>query len=257
MNSILEKIINKIKLDEKTNFDSFNQDNIKYTRTAKPLQLIAKNDFFLIAECKKASPSKGLLVKNYSALALAKEYQQNGASAISVLTEKNYFLGTIEDFISVKNNTSIPVLRKDFIIHPYQVFQSFEIGADIVLLIVACLNDELLKNLYAQVISLGMTPLIEVHTKEELEKALELSPELIGINNRNLSTFEIDIETSFKLKNIIPNNIKVISESGIKDRNTVARLKKEGFFGALVGESLLTSQNASLKIKELIQNTES
>jgi indole-3-glycerol phosphate synthase/phosphoribosylanthranilate isomerase len=252
MDDILSKITEQIAREEKHFFEAFDSGKITLTRKEKPLEVLSKDEFFLIAECKKGSPSKGVLVDDYSPVELAKAYEKAGASAVSVLTEKNYFHGAKKHLAMVKEAVSIPVLRKDFIIHPYQIYEAYELGADIVLLIVACLGDEKLRELYDLIVSYGMTPLVEVHNQEELNRALELDPVLLGINNRDLKTFKTDIEISFRLKKLIPNKVKVISESGIKNNEVIERLKTSGFFGALIGESILISSDVRVKINELM-----
>lgn len=251
MDDILAKITEQIAREEKLFFEAFDRDKVTLTRIDKPLKIV-NNEFVLIAECKKGSPSKGVLVDDYSPVELAKAYEKAGAYAVSVLTEKNYFHGAKKHLAMVKAAVSVPVLRKDFIIHPYQIYEAYELGADIILLIVACLDDEKLRELYDLIVSYGMTALVEIHNEEELIRALALKPELLGINNRDLKTFKIDIETSFRLKTLIPPEVKVISESGIKNNEVIARLRKAGFFGALIGESILISSDVRVKINELM-----
>ncbi|MDD4528025.1 MAG: indole-3-glycerol phosphate synthase TrpC [Candidatus Margulisbacteria bacterium] len=251
MDDILAKITSQIASEEKAFFDAFDSVKVTLTRKDKPLQVLS-DEFFLIAECKKGSPSKGIIVDDYAPVELAKKYEKAGASAISVLTEKNYFHGAKKHLSMVKSAVNIPVLRKDFIIHPYQVYEAYELGADIVLLIVACLDNDKLHELQELIISYGMTPLVEVHNEEELERALAINPTLVGINNRDLKTFKVDVETSFRLKKLIPDRIKVVSESGIKNNAVVKRLKDAGFFGALIGESILVSSDVRVKINELM-----
>ncbi len=251
MDDILVKITSQIAQDEKKFFELFDRARITLTRQDKPLK-VDDGEFFLIAECKKASPSKGVIVDDYLPVELAKAYERAGVSAVSVLTEKNYFHGAKADLSLVKQAITIPVLRKDFIIDPYQVYEAYELGADLVLLIVACLDDEKLKELYDLIVSYGMTPLVEIHNEEELNRALALKPVMLGINNRDLKTFKVDIETSFKLKAMIPKEIKVISESGIKNNEVIERLKEAGFAGALIGESILVSGDVRTKINDLL-----
>jgi len=257
MKTILEKIVNQIRQDEKVHFSSFSADQFVLEKREKPIDIITslKSDFFLIAEVKKASPSKGVFLKDFNPLDIAIAYTQGGASAISVITEKNFFCGQKEHLKTIRKKIHLPLLRKDFLIHPYQIYESLNLGADFILLIVACLTDHELKNLYEITSKLGMEALVEVHNQEELDRALAIEPHLIGINNRDLKSFKVDINTSFRLKKAIPSDIYVISESGIKDNDDIHQLKDHGFSGALVGESLLRQENHKLRVMELIHGT--
>ncbi len=194
----------------------------------------------VIAETKKASPSKGILCKNYDPLKIAAAYEQAGAAAISVLTEEKFFLGSQHHLIAVKKTVRIPVLRKDFIIDPYQVYESRVLGADAVLLIAAALAPPLLAELLKLAGGLGLSCLVEVHTEQELSQAQAAGAAMIGINNRNLHSFTTDLDVTFKLLNLIDlNKITVVSESGIKNKRDILRLKERGVHAALVGEALV------------------
>jgi len=254
MNTILDKINNQIKIDEEENFKNFNKSKFELINRDKPIDIISKMDegFFVIAEAKKGSPSKGIIRENFNPVEIAISYEKFGASAVSVITEKNFFFGGKENLKKVRQAVSIPLLRKDFIIHPFQVFEAYNLGADMVLLIAASLTDNEIINLKNDIESLGMTALIEVHNEEELMRVLKINPKLIGINNRNLKTFDVDFETSFQLKKMIPKDIKVISESGISGNDEIKKLKSKGFAGALIGESLLREKNTGLALKELL-----
>ena len=211
----------------------------------------------LIAEIKRASPSKGVLCKNLAAVSMARIYEQSGAAAISVLTESEYFRGSFADLEAVRREVDLPLLCKDFIIDSYQIYKARAHGADAVLLIVAILNQHELKTLIETAHTLGMTALVEVHNKSELDKALKLSPRIIGINNRNLSDFSVDLKTTLSLKPLIPEGIVVVSESGIKSREDVLQLKQAGINAILVGEALVASPNPAAKIYELLGKTRS
>jgi indole-3-glycerol phosphate synthase len=254
MNSILNKIIEKIREEEKNNFLNFPESTDMTRRKNKPVNILPliKENFFFIAEVKKGSPSKGIIRENFDHLLMAKEYERGGASAISVITEKNFFFGAKEYLTEIKEKTKLPILRKDFIIDPYQVYESFKLGADFILLIAACLKESELKHLYELAMILGLNVLVEVHSTEDLEKALNIKPAIIGINNRDLNTFDVSMETSFNLKKMIPDNIHVISESGIKSNDDIKKLKDCGFSGALIGESLLRRENLTLALRSLI-----
>ncbi len=207
----------------------------------------------VIAEMKRRSPSAGDLTGGaYDPSALGTEYEKAGARALSVLTEEDYFGGTSSDIASARKSAKIPVLRKDFIVDSYQVFETKAIGASAILLIAACLDSQNLKSLYALSIEVGLDVLLEVHSEEELEEALKLSPECIGINNRNLKTLKTDVQTTFDLLRRIPENITVISESGISKPETIQKLKGAGVRGALIGESILRSADRGAKLGELV-----
>lgn len=204
----------------------------------------------LIAECKKASPSKGLLVPKYDAVALAKDYVKGGASAISVLTDARHFQGSLADLRDVKEalGNKVPVLRKDFIFHPYQIYEARAAGADAVLLIAAVLGDSDIRDLLKLTHKLGMNALVEVHTEEELTRMLVLGPRIIGVNNRNLQTFEVDFENTARLRGMIPEGIVTVAESGLKSPVEAHHMFKIGVDAILVGESLVKS-------KEVVQAT--
>jgi indole-3-glycerol phosphate synthase len=206
----------------------------------------------LIAEIKRASPSKGLLCPNLAASSLARVYSKSGAAAISVLTESEYFRGSFADLEAVRMEVDLPLLCKDFIIDRYQIYVARAHGADAVLLIAAILTQHELKALLDTTHSLGMAALVEVHNRDELMKALRVSPGIIGINNRNLEDFSVNLETTFKLRPLIPAGILVVSESGIHSRGEVLRLQQAGVNAILVGEALVTSPDPAAKIAELI-----
>jgi len=221
-----------------------------------PLDLAAalgSDGISLIAEVKQASPSRGILCPDYHPVALAKSYQQGGASAISVLTEVNYFQGSIEHLAAIKKKVSgLPLLRKDFIFDPYQVYESRVGGADALLLIVAILDQEQLTELLTLSRSLGLSCLVEVHNENEVERALLAGAEIIGINNRDLSTFNVDIDTTNRLCPLIPREKIVVSESGIGGRSDVEKLKEWGINAVLVGEALVTADDIGERIRELM-----
>ncbi|MEC8169803.1 MAG: indole-3-glycerol phosphate synthase TrpC, partial [Pseudomonadota bacterium] len=208
----------------------------------------------IIAEIKRKSPSKGNLDSELDVKALSKIYEDNGAACISVLTDEKFFGGNIRDLQLVKESVSIPVLRKDFIIDEYQLLESKYNGADCVLLIVACLEEKKLQLLLQMCEKLNLQALVEVHTLDEMHIALRNEAYLIGINNRNLKTFEVDINTTTQLSKLKNGNTILVSESGLKDRETLDKLKKCGVDAFLIGESLVTSQNPSKNLRELVGN---
>ncbi len=200
-------------------------------------------DFSFICEIKKASPSKGVIVEKFPYIDIAQEYETAGASAISVLTEPNFFKGNDKYLKDISGIVNIPVLRKDFIIDEYQIYQAKLIGADAILLICAILDETTLKNFLHLAKSLKLSCLVETHNEEEIKKTLNIGADIIGINNRDLKTFTVDINTSLKLRKLIPSNKILISESGIKTAEDIRILKDIGFNGALIGESMMLSDN--------------
>ncbi len=217
----------------------------------------------VIAECKKASPSKGLLVHKYNPVEIAKTYVKAGAVAISVLTDARHFQGSLEHLRDVKESISnlqspiskqkIAVLRKDFIFHPYQVYEARAAGADAVLLIAAVLGTADLKTLLDLTHQLGMNALVEVHTQEEVERVLPLGPRIIGVNNRNLQTFQVDFDNTARLRKQIPPDVVVVAESGIKTADDVRFLRHVGVDAILVGETLVTSKDIFHTTQSLVK----
>lgn len=210
----------------------------------------------LIAEVKKASPSKGLLCPQFDPVTLATTYAQNGAAAISVLTEEPHFQGSLEHLALIRDTLrqrelSVPLLRKDFLFDPYQVYESRAAGADAILLIVAILSDAQLRDLLQLSHELGMACLVEVHDEAELERALSAGAKIIGINNRNLHTFETRLEVTQRLRPLVPQGRLVVSESGISSRHDVERLREWGVNAVLVGEALVTAADVAAKVRDL------
>jgi indole-3-glycerol phosphate synthase len=206
----------------------------------------------LIAEIKHASPSRGQLVEDFDPLALAQMYQENGAAAISVLTDKQYFAGSLEYLRQVAALPGRPPLMcKDFICDSYQVYEAREAGADSVLLIAAHLELDLLKDLHALARQLGMAALVEVHNREEIERALKISPPLVGINNRDLRDFSVRLETTLLLRPDLPPETCVVAESGIHSAEDVRRLAMTGIDAILVGEALVTAVSPAAQVRSL------
>jgi len=206
----------------------------------------------LIAEVKQASPSRGLLCTSFNPTEMAITYAQGGANAISVLTEVNYFKGSIDYLAAIRKVVKLPLLRKDFIFDPYQLYESRAYGADALLLIVAILSQEQLKELISISHSLGLKCLVEVHNEAEVERALISGAEIIGINNRDLNTFAVDINTTHQLRPLIPRGRIVVSESGIRSRNDIKKLMGGGVDAVLIGEALVTASRSLPKMKELM-----
>jgi len=207
------------------------------------MSALQKDTVALIAEVKRASPSKGIMVQDFAPVMIASTYNQNGASAISVLTDEDFFMGHLDYLTAVRESVTVPVLRKDFVIDPYQVYEGRVAGADVILLIVAALSDSQLEELYEVVTGLDMTPLVEVHNEDEMERAINLGAKLIGINNRDLKTFTVDLETTARLADMVSDDVVLVAESGIKSADDVKHMGQLGAHAVLVGESLVKSDD--------------
>ncbi len=260
MSGILTKIIYTKKEEVAQRKISTSLDSLKYKIESAPktrgfkknlLQSIAKGRPAIIAECKKASPSKGVICNDYDPTEIVKQYQAAGASCISVLTDSYYFQGTDAHLTAAKVACTLPVLRKDFIIDPYQVFESRSLGADCILLIAACLNARQIQELASISYSLGMDVLVEAHNNAELEVAIMIPDAIIGINNRNLKTFETDITTSIALKKLVPDSLLMVTESGILSSADVALLRSNNINAFLVGEAFMKTSYPGKALSEL------
>lgn len=205
----------------------------------------------VIAECKRASPSKGVIRENYDPATIAASYAEGGAACLSVLTDTKYFQGADAHLEQARGACSLPVIRKDFMIDPYQIAESRALGADCVLLIVACLTDVQLDELSSAAAALGMDVLVEVHDRQELERALRLRTPLLGINNRDLKRFVTEIDTTIGLLSDIPDDRLVISESGIHTPEDVARLRSHDVHAFLVGEAFMRAEDPGSRLAEL------
>ncbi|TFH65958.1 MAG: indole-3-glycerol phosphate synthase TrpC [Candidatus Zixiibacteriota bacterium] len=214
-------------------------------------KLQAEADISIIAEIKRQSPSRGPLNTHMGTIELVRTYERAGAAAISVLTEDKFFRGCLDDLVTARRNTSLPILRKDFIIDEYQVWESRLIGADAILLIVSVLSNAELSRLSRLAQELDLDVIIEVHDRSELDLALPLCPRIIGINNRNLATFETDLTIFESLASAVPADTLTISESGVFSRDDILFLKERGADAVLVGESIIVSPDPYLKICEL------
>ncbi|MFQ6100886.1 MAG: indole-3-glycerol phosphate synthase TrpC [Anaerolineae bacterium] len=206
----------------------------------------------LIAEVKRASPSKGVLREDLDPAMLARTYEASGAAAVSVLTDAHFFRGSLDDLRAVRRSVSLPVLRKDFLLDPYQVYEARAAGADAVLLIVAALDDGRLDSLHRLACDLGMAALVEVHDEIELERALAVGPRIVGVNNRDLRTFEVSLETTARLRPLLPPGVVLVAESGIHTREDVARLAAMGADAMLVGEALVRAVDVGGKVRQLL-----
>ena len=206
----------------------------------------------IIAEIKKASPSKGLLQADFHPALIAHQYEQGGAACLSVLTDKNYFQGSLHDLGAARAATQLPVLRKDFTIDRLQIFEAAAHGADAILLIAAILDTNELQRLREVAHSLGLAVLVEVHNHDELTKAIDSGAEIIGVNNRNLDTFEVSLETSLRLSYLMPSEATRVTESGIFTRADIETLSAAGFHAFLIGESLMKANDPVGALKTLI-----
>lgn len=206
----------------------------------------------LIAEVKRASPSKGVLREDFDAVAIALAYELHGASCLSVLTDEPYFRGSLDDLRAVRSAVGIPVLRKDFILDTYQLYEARSAGADAVLLIAECLDDVQLGKLHRETLELGMTPLVELYEPANLPRVLAAGAFLVGINNRDLRSFQTDLEHTLRLRAQVPPECSVVSESGIRTPADVARLKAAGVRAMLVGESLVSAPDIGAAVDRLL-----
>ena len=229
----------------------------KASAKAPPLDFLgafAEPGIHVMAEVKKASPSKGILKDDLDPAALVRAYEQGGASAVSVLTEEDHFFGSMEDLELVRNQVALPILRKDFITDAYQVVEARASGADSFLLIAGLLDSIQLKSLIEVGRAWQMEPLVEVHDLPQLHTALDANARLIGINNRDLTTFRVNLDISLQLVKRVPQDRTVISESGIRSREDILRLSDAGIKGFLIGESLVTAADPAAKLRELIHD---
>ena len=236
------------------------EDLKKQIETASPVrgfikaiqQKLAEGQAAVIAEVKKASPSKGLLRENFVPADIAASYQAGGAACLSVLTDKDFFQGSEAYLVEARGACNLPVIRKDFIIDAFQVYEARAMGADCILLIVAALDDEPLKTLHELANSLGMDVLVEVHDADELQRALKLNLSLVGINNRNLRTFETSLQTTLDLLTDIPNNVVVVSESGLHKTDDIALLRQHHVNTFLIGEAFMRQENPGEALRRLV-----
>lgn len=209
----------------------------------------------IIAEIKKASPSLGVIREDFQPAEIARLYQKGGAAAISVLTDEKYFQGKLSYIKDVKQSVDLPVLRKDFIIDPYQIYEAQSAGADAILLIAALLSEDTIQRFLNLARELEMDCLVEVHTGAELQKVLQTSADIIGINNRDLATFIVNLETTFQLRPMIPEGKIIVSESGIKSRTEILRLFNKGINAVLIGETFMKSGDIPAALHELLGTT--
>jgi indole-3-glycerol phosphate synthase len=206
----------------------------------------------VIAECKRRSPSKGVLASDYDPVAIARAYEAGGAAAVSVLTEPTFFDGSLDHLAAVRAAVGIPVLRKDFVVDAYQLFEARAAGADAVLLIVAALDQADLVRLHAAAAALGLAALVEVHDEDELSRAADAGAAIIGVNNRNLHTLSVDVDASFRLVSRMPRGALAVSESGLQSRDDLERLAAAGYRAFLIGERFMTDGDPARAVRDLI-----
>lgn len=206
----------------------------------------------IIAEVKHRSPSKGVIRPDFDPVAIAESYEKGGAAAMSVLAEEDFFGGSLEHLKMIRPLANIPLLRKDFIFDEYQIYEALAAGADAVLLIVASLGDELLARLMNLARALELDALVETHTANEMKRAIDAGAQIIGINNRNLATFEVDLRTSFNLAELAPSGTILVSESGINSSSDIRSLRAAGFNGFLIGEHFMRKEDPGTALKDLI-----
>ncbi len=209
----------------------------------------------IIAEIKRASPSKGIISKDFDPVRIARSYASSGASALSVLTDEKFFKGSLEYLSQIRNAVDIPLLRKDFIMKPYQVYEARHFGADALLLIVAALKQDELCELLELTEALGMNALVEVHDEHELERALSARAKIIGINNRDLKTFTVDLNVSLNLSKKVPGETIVVAESGIRTSDDIAKLRSEGVHVFLIGETFMKTPDPGQELGKLISSS--
>ena len=253
--SVLDSIIEGVREDLAARRRSLSQIHEEMAQAA-PVRdahlALAGSEMHVIAEVKRSSPSKGSLAVIADPAGLAEEYEEAGASVISVLTERRRFSGSLEDLDAVRLRVNIPLLRKDFMVDEYQIFEARAHGADVVLLIVAALSKSALKDFFDLATEIGMAALIEVHTEDELERALEISPRIVGINSRNLKTLEIDTKVFESLIPRIPNDVIRVAESGISLRSDVEFAQSYGATAILVGEALVRAGDVRRAMHDLL-----
>lgn len=253
LDDIVEKVKERVEIRKETvSFLEMKKEAERLPKSTYSFEKKLKEEgIHFICEVKKASPSKGIIDEEFPYIQIAREYEQAGASCISVLTEEDFFLGSNEYLKEIKKTVTVPILRKDFIIDPYQIYESKVLHADCILLICSVLTKAQLKEYIEISDTLGLSVLVEAHDEEEIDKALSTGSRMIGVNNRNLKTFQVDINNSLKLRKLVPSDILFIAESGIQTREDVALLEEHGVNGVLVGETLMRAINKSQMLKEL------
>lgn len=261
MSSILEKIVRHklVEIDQNKRGKPIQELQASVKDLAPALDFVGAlklghpHRVSLIAEVKKASPSKGIIREDFDPVAIAVAYSDNGASCISVLTDEEFFQGSLQYLKQIRRKVDLPLLRKDFILDEYQIWEARAAGADAVLLIAECLEPKQMKRLHQLITELGMTALVELYDSRNIDAVLDCDPELIGVNNRNLNTFEIDLNHSVRVKQDLPSSITMVSESGIFTHQDILLMQQNEIDAVLVGESLMRSNDIGLAVRELME----
>ena len=243
----MQHLIPDIVMSERAKVQTSSRGFIQSIRAKK-----ADGEPALIAEVKKASPSKGIIRHDFDPQRIARIYETNGATCLSVLTDAPYFKGSDEDFEAARAVTRLPVIRKDFMLTPYQIVESRALGADCILIIMAALDDKTAKTLYTLANDFGMDVLVEVHDREELDRALALNPKMVGVNSRSLKTLKVDLQTAYDLLPHIPADVIRVAESGIYTNEELSALHSAGFDAFLVGESLMREHDIGQAVQKLL-----
>lgn len=255
--NILEIIAERTKLrvaryEEKISLSQIQNQALSLPRGNFPFEVaLRKSRLSFICECKKASPSKGLIAPEFPYLDIAKAYETAGADAISILTEPEFFLGDDKFLSEISAQVSIPCLRKDFVVNEYMLYQAKTLGASAVLLICAILDDTQLKNFIATCDALGLSALVEAHDETEIKRAINCGARIIGVNNRNLKDFSVDMDNAKRLREIVPSEIIFVSESGVKSAEDVKKIRESGADAVLIGEVLMRAADKKSKLAEL------
>lgn len=255
--SILSEIAEYAKVRVKKAKETISLKEIKTLAEAMPKgdfpfeKALKKPEISLICEIKKASPSKGIIDPDFDYLKIAKEYEAGGADAVSCLTEPKWFLGSDEIFVNTRKTIALPMLRKDFVVDEYQIYQSKVLGANCILLIVSLLNKETLEKYINLATSLGLSTLVETHDEEEIKTALSAGAKILGVNNRNLKDFSVDLNNAKRLRELIPENVIYVAESGIASLSDAKMLKEAGADALLIGEFLMRSDDKALLIEKI------
>lgn len=258
MSTILDKIVATKRVEIQRAKEALPASTLReQLAEAPPLRdffaaLAADGPIKLIAEVKKASPSKGVIREDFQPVEIAQTYQANGASCLSVLTDEQYFQGSLEYLRQIRRSVSLPILRKDFILDSYQLLEARVAGADAVLLIAECLDDCDLRKLHNETVDLGMTPLVELYEPDNLQRVFDAGATLIGVNNRDLRTFEVDLEHTIRMRDRIPAECVLVGESGIRTNADVRRLQEAGVDAMLVGESLMAQPDIGRAVRDLL-----
>lgn len=255
--SILSEIAEYAKVRVSKDKETISLKEIKTLAEAMPKgdfpfeKALKKPEISLICEIKKASPSKGVIDPDFDYLKIAKEYEAGGADAVSCLTEPKWFLGSNEIFVNTRKTIALPMLRKDFVVDEYQIYQAKLLGANCILLIVSLLNKETLEKYINLAASLGLSALVETHDEEEIKTALSAGAKILGVNNRNLKDFSVDLNNAKRLRELIPENVIYVAESGIASLSDAMMLKEAGADALLIGEFLMRSDDKALLIKKI------